>query len=93
MTTSRLWQQRPGHRQRSRAGADNRPLPRRDACESRQAPPRAGKAANDPAADLELGQEPLEMAEVELGWQIAASFRHEAILLDDDERERLPIPR
>lgn len=34
-----------------------------------------------------------EMAEVELGWEVAASFSREAIMLDDEERERLPIPR
>ena len=33
------------------------------------------------------------MAEVELLGRVAASFRHEAILLDDEERERLAIPR
>jgi repressor LexA len=38
-------------------------------------------------------QEPPEMAEVELLGQVAASFRHEAILLDDEERQRLAIPR
>lgn len=52
-----------------------------------------GKPRTILPADLEPGQEPPEMAEVELGWQVAASFRHEAILLDEDERERLPIPR
>jgi repressor LexA len=38
-------------------------------------------------------QEQPEMAEVELGWEVAASFSREAIVLDDDERERLPVPR
>ncbi|HEX6527116.1 MAG TPA: transcriptional repressor LexA [Streptosporangiaceae bacterium] len=42
---------------------------------------------------LELQQEPPEMAEVELLAHVAASFRHEAILLDDEDRKRLPIPR
>lgn len=40
-----------------------------------------------------LRQEPPEITEVELLGQVAASFRHEAILLDDEERSRLPIPR
>lgn len=52
-----------------------------------------GKARTIQPADLELWQEPPEMAEVELHWRVAASFRREAILLDDDEREKLPIPR
>ena len=38
-------------------------------------------------------QEHPEMAEVELGWEVAASFSREAIALDDEERARLPIPR
>ena len=33
------------------------------------------------------------MAEVELGWEVAASFSRQAIALDDEERARLPIPR
>lgn len=43
--------------------------------------------------DLELWQELPEMAEVELHWQVAASIGREAILLDAEERQRLPIPR
>jgi repressor LexA len=61
---------------------------------------KAGKLSRVPGqartllpADLDLWQEPPEMAEVELLAQVAASFRHEAILLDDEERNRLPIPR
>jgi repressor LexA len=38
-------------------------------------------------------QEPPEMAEVELLWEVAASFNREAMVLDDEERKRLPIPR
>ena len=52
-----------------------------------------GKPRTILPVDLELWQEPPEMAEVELLAQVAASFRHEAILLDDEERKRLPIPR
>lgn len=52
-----------------------------------------GKARTILPADLEPWQEPPEMAEVELHAEVAASFRHEAILLDDEEREKLPIPR
>lgn len=43
--------------------------------------------------DLELWQELPEMAAVELHWQVAASIGREAILLDAEERQRLPIPR
>jgi repressor LexA len=42
---------------------------------------------------LELWQEPPEMAEVELVGQVAASIGREAILLDAEERQRLPVPR
>jgi repressor LexA len=52
-----------------------------------------GKPRTILPADVELRQEPPEMAEVELHWQVAASFRHEAVLLDDEEQKRLPIPR
>jgi repressor LexA len=43
--------------------------------------------------DLELWQELPEMIEVELVGQVAASIGREAILLDAEERQRLPIPR
>jgi repressor LexA len=33
------------------------------------------------------------MAEVDLVGQVAASFGYEAVVLDNDERKRLPIPR
>jgi repressor LexA len=52
-----------------------------------------GKPRTILPADSRHFQEPPEMAEVELGWEVAASFSREAIVLDDDERERLPIPR
>jgi repressor LexA len=52
-----------------------------------------GKPRTIQPADLELRHEAPEMAEVELLAQLAATFRHEAILLDDEERKRLPIPR
>jgi repressor LexA len=60
----------------------------------------AGKLSHIPGkprtilpVDLELWQEPPEVAQVELLAQVGASFRREAVLLDDEERERLPIPR
>jgi repressor LexA len=52
-----------------------------------------GKPRTILPADLELWPEPPEMAEVELVADVAASFRREAVLLDDEERERLPVPR
>jgi repressor LexA len=52
-----------------------------------------GKPRTILPADPGLRQEPPEMAEVELLGQVAASFHREAILLDDEERQRLPIPR
>jgi repressor LexA len=61
---------------------------------------RAGKLRHIPGkprtilpVDLELRQEPPEMAEVELVAHVAASFHCEAVLLNDDDRERLAIPR
>jgi repressor LexA len=53
----------------------------------------AGKPRTILPANPGRWQEPSEMAEVELGWEVAASFSREAIVLDDEERERLPIPR
>lgn len=61
---------------------------------------KAGKLRREPGkprtilpADSEPRPEPPEMAEVELHWQVAASFSREAILLDDEECKKLPIPR
>jgi repressor LexA len=61
---------------------------------------KAGKLRHAPGkprtilpADLELWQEPPEIAEVELFGQVAASFSREARLLHDEEREKLAIPR
>jgi repressor LexA len=52
-----------------------------------------GKPRTILPAEPELWQEPPEMAEVELLCDVAASVGREAIILDDEERERLPIPR
>ncbi len=52
-----------------------------------------GKPRTILPVDLELRQEPPDMAEVDLLGHVAASFRYEAVLLDDEERKRLPVPR
>ena len=52
-----------------------------------------GKARTILPVDLELWQELPEMTEVQLLADVAASFSREAVLLDDEERERLPVPR
>jgi repressor LexA len=52
-----------------------------------------GKARTILPVDLEYWQELPEMTEVELLGDVAASFSREAVLLDDEERERLPVPR
>jgi repressor LexA len=51
-----------------------------------------GKARTILPVDLGRWQEPPEMTEVELFADVAASFSREAVLLDDEERERLPVP-
>lgn len=52
-----------------------------------------GKARTILPADIEFCQDLPEMAQVELLSDVAASFSREAVLLDDEERERLPVPR
>ena len=52
-----------------------------------------GKSRTILPADPGCQQEPPEMAEVELACEIAASFSREAVMLDDEERATLPIPR
>ncbi len=52
-----------------------------------------GKPRTILPANLGRFQEPPDMAEVELGWEVAASFSREAIMLADDDRETRPIPR
>jgi repressor LexA len=52
-----------------------------------------GKARTILPLDIELRQDLPGMTEVELLADVAASFSREAVLLDDEERERLPVPR
>jgi repressor LexA len=52
-----------------------------------------GKARTILPVDIEFCQDPPEMTQVELISDVAASFSREAVLLDDEERERLPVPR